>query len=835
MRLNELSDTRVLCGLINSFVPNLFPTEILLNDRWCINLVLRSIDKILMCNSTMDSEDLVEAEPQSICAFFCYIFMMFYKFRQCRAVVNRFKTLDISIRKLEKSLDVRFVDKNQADLIANKIAEQKQELDSLKYKYDIKYYFKWIEKVQLVKESVHAVINNKFKLKYDWFMLEDDITVANVCYNQAINLSLTNGIGFYKLVTKELIARNRQIIVRQRKTGHFLNELNDDTSIVIRKILKLPCFDPIEIDPKTFPNFDIFVECLSNNKILKKGTIFMYQVFPSSIKFYHNFLIKACVEKELEAVKRLVEFFQVYYPNFIDLKEPSMQNTALHICAAHGYFKIMLYLLDNYANVNLQNKDGNTPLMIASEASFRDCSKLLIEFGADVNMVNNKTYTVMNFPIGPEYKLFLQANIKRLSDILPFVMKGNYEAIEQVIDEHISGQFPLCTLRSRFVNGSTLLHTCCYYGHYELAEKLLKTNDIDQNCLSPNVRDYKGATPLHRANDIRIIKLLLDYGADVNLADLDGNIPLHVKCYGEKNSPSENDAIEMLIYYRANLTAKNKKKLMPIHMAAIQGRLDVIKILFEKDTDKSMIVLLNKEQQISSLSSPIYIALINNQIECAEWMIENGFSFKKDEPSLLLHQILTQKLILKNTADVIVFLSKAKCDFNCKFDEGNTALHYAACLNIDQERVIRILVESGAYVNVMNDNLQTPLFFAVKCNNVIAAATLLNLEADFNQRDIDGQSPFELIKDIDEWIKSDVFDQEMKLILKTYEYKQTRTLIRKISHKLKSDFTSKAMLNRRKNALNSYLNQHYQIINSQISPLSPRLINNSCKNIAIKL
>lgn len=45
---------------------------------------------MLMCNSTMDSEDLVEAEPESICAFFCYLFMMFYKFRQCKAVVNKY-------------------------------------------------------------------------------------------------------------------------------------------------------------------------------------------------------------------------------------------------------------------------------------------------------------------------------------------------------------------------------------------------------------------------------------------------------------------------------------------------------------------------------------------------------------------------------------------------------------------------------------------------------------------------------------------------------------------------------------------------------------------------
>lgn len=109
------------------------------------------------------------------------------------------------------------------------------------------------------------------------------------------------------------------------------------------------------------------------------------------------------------------------------------------------------------------------------------------------------------------------------------------------------------------------MHTCCFFGHYDLVEKLLKSNDIDNKSLNPNIRDYKGATPLHRAKDVKIIKLLLDYGADVNIADLDGNMPLHVKCYGEKNQASETDAIELLIYYRADLTAKNKKVVLNLN------------------------------------------------------------------------------------------------------------------------------------------------------------------------------------------------------------------------------------------------------------------------------
>jgi hypothetical protein len=80
----------------------------------------------------------------------------------------------------------------------------------------------------------------------------------------------------------------------------------------------------------------IFVECLSNNKILKKDTIFLYQVFPASLMFYHSFLMTSCLEKDMDAIRRLVEFFSDQ--NFLDLREPVALNTAVHVCASNGYF-----------------------------------------------------------------------------------------------------------------------------------------------------------------------------------------------------------------------------------------------------------------------------------------------------------------------------------------------------------------------------------------------------------------------------------------------------------------------------------------------------------------
>lgn len=103
------------------------------------------------------------------------------------------------------------------------------------------------------------------------------------------------------------------------------------------------------------------------------------------------------------------------------------------------------------------------------------------------------------------------------------------------------------------------MHTSTFYGHYDFVKKLLTTVDIDGKHLDVDTRDYKGATALHRARDCGLIKLLIDLGADVNASDLDGNRALHARFFGERNQPSELDAIHLLVYFKADILALNKK------------------------------------------------------------------------------------------------------------------------------------------------------------------------------------------------------------------------------------------------------------------------------------
>jgi len=80
---------------------------------------------------------------------------------------------------------------------------------------------------------------------------------------------------------------------------------------------------------------------------------------------------------------------------------------------------------------------------------------------------------------------------------------------------------------------------------------------------------------------------------------------------------------------------------------------------------------------------------------------------------------------------------------------------------------IKLLIQQGAYINAVNDELKSPLFMSVKANNPMAAATLIELNADYKLADSQGMTAFDSIKDISEWIRSDIFDKTFKTILKS--------------------------------------------------------------------
>ncbi|CAK4737066.1 unnamed protein product [Aphanomyces euteiches] len=83
----------------------------------------------------------------------------------------------------------------------------------------------------------------------------------------------------------------------------------------------------------------------------------------------------------------------------VDAREPRMQWTALHLAARHAQDDVIAVLLAFRANVDLVDKDGNTPLhLCAGYGSFKACVRLL-EGGADTQCLNHAKLTALDVAV----------------------------------------------------------------------------------------------------------------------------------------------------------------------------------------------------------------------------------------------------------------------------------------------------------------------------------------------------------------------------------------------------------------------------------------------------
>ncbi|KAG8387826.1 hypothetical protein BUALT_Bualt02G0061500 [Buddleja alternifolia] len=137
------------------------------------------------------------------------------------------------------------------------------------------------------------------------------------------------------------------------------------------------------------------------------------------------------------------------------------RNSPLHIAAANGQIEILSLLLDRSLKPDLLNRHKQTPLMLASMHGKISCVEKLIEAGANILMFDS-------------------------------------------------------------LNGRTCLHYAAYYGHSDCLQAILSAARTSHVAASwgysrfVNIRDGKGATPLHLAARQRrpeCVHILLDNGA----------------------------------------------------------------------------------------------------------------------------------------------------------------------------------------------------------------------------------------------------------------------------------------------------------------------------------
>ena len=225
--------------------------------------------------------------------------------------------------------------------------------------------------------------------------------------------------------------------------------------------------------------------------------------------------------------------------------------TPLHFASAMGHLKIVEWLLNHGADVNSQEARGHSPLHLSAIAGHLDISRMLIEHGAMVD-IRAKTGST---PL-------LEACKEGHRDVIWLLLGHNPDV--NVCDSADRGYTPLhyaamreplnlvqkllelnAALNSRTDHKCTPLHLATWRGR----------NDVVQLLLHYNAHWYfhaqndDGDTVLHKAVEhgrVKIARMLLDRGAEVNFQNTLGFTPLHQAVRGFRSCTDTAQALDMV-------------------------------------------------------------------------------------------------------------------------------------------------------------------------------------------------------------------------------------------------------------------------------------------------
>ena len=258
-------------------------------------------------------------------------------------------------------------------------------------------------------------------------------------------------------------------------------------------------------------------------------------------------------------------------------------------------------------------------------------------------------------------------------------------------------------------------------------------------------------TMLHIAcieGDNKLIKELVEKGADCTVKTKNGNTPLHLACANEKIDYA---SIQLLINNTSNIDITGSNGFTSLH-AACQN----------ENSEKSVMQLLilkggNVNIKDKNNNLCLQVACMNKNInkEAIEYLLKEttDINSKNKLGKTALHYICSNP---SGNADILkLFFSENKsCDPNIKDNQGTTALMLAV-KNENSQEIIKILLENGADPNIKDNKGNTALHRI--CQNIVFSGDsspyiksiklLIENGADQNSKDDHGRSFLDYVKE----------------------------------------------------------------------------------------
>lgn len=497
----------------------------------------------------------------------------------------------------------------------------------------------------------------------------------------------------------------------------------------------------------------------------------------------------------------------------------------LHYAASFGLWRVCTWLVKSGCDVN-QNSlmgcplhcafwgfdllTGETPGTFLSKRSFKIESLLaatvqaLLDLGADPSCYcksGGESWTPLYLAFARENREAYISLLRRGASVdeklfsdLSHLVSFCKQVIDDTGHEHLQGKEYARLLELAAEPGacvaqadmSQALSTAAHSGQLARIQNLVQDLKADVNATD----HISGSTALIESckmDHVDVVRCLLDLGADPNIKDCEGRMPLHyaVQAYGCQCLP-------IMLRETANTSACDNKGNNIWHLAADDGNTEALRVIMshaqirrgsaasvEKDGSPAQESLTGRNSFESPTSlqdnsyecgsrtrnndalTPLHLAVSNGFAEAAKLLIVAGANphLLSEDGSSLLHYAIASGPGLHEIVDVLIEAGVSPCTRNKTWDTPLHKLMTADVFDADDfagaKLVLLTLLEHGADIDEPNNEGRTPLHLVCRpsfaepsmetSSEEVALKLLLYLSADLSLRDSSGQTPVDIL------------------------------------------------------------------------------------------
>lgn len=226
-----------------------------------------------------------------------------------------------------------------------------------------------------------------------------------------------------------------------------------------------------------------------------------------------------------------------------------------------------------------------------------------------------------------------------------------------------------------------------------------------------------------------------------------GNTALHNVMEYPYGFKSMSHIYDLLINHGADINIKNYYGELPIHNVMIFNEDKTVELLKKMLTNDDWIGNINS--QTNGGFTPLHYAIYRGNIEKVELLLSHGayVNLQDEYGNTPLHYAM----IRSNTPQLIEMLLNYGAMPDIQNKIGNTPMHFATMFNVKLEVIEMILkhkhdVNHICDVNLQNIHGNTPLHFAIFHNNENIVRVLLSSKANFDMKNLANISPLDLAR-----------------------------------------------------------------------------------------